>query len=168
MNLKRLNRSVVCLLATAAALSACSSTTVSSPDGKGTVKIEGNGTTYTATTTDGSFTMTAGASAKFPSSFVLPQYPGSTCQMTVDSKMNGKTGAGDSVMLVTSDSIAKVIDHYKSWLESNGWKIDAAVSMDANGMLSASKGPQTATVAAVTTAKESGSETSITLAVQSH
>lgn len=165
MKLKHFVASVA-LLGSAVVLTACGgSTTVTSSDGQTVTKVDSNSGTVTSSNSSGNITMTTGDSAQYPATFPVSQYPGSSCKLTIDSKLKNDASSSDSVMLTTRDPLTKVVDHYKTWFEGNGWKVDSQVSSDQNAMLVASKGQQTASVMAMPNASGGGVETSITLTV---
>lgn len=173
MNLKHLTRTGCALVIYGILLTGCGSTTVVSSDGKTTATVNSNGTVMKGTSGDASFTMNSGASASYPATFGLPQYPGSKVSLTVDSKLSqanssGASGASDTVMLTSSDQPGRVMEHYKSWMESNGWKIEAQMNMGegGTGMLTATKDTKTASVMTTSTPGAAGAETSITLSLQ--
>ncbi len=166
MNLKHFNQHAFCLVIAAVSLTACNTgTTISTPDGKVKINADRDGATYTATSAGGaSVNVASGNAAVYPANYPMPQYPGSKVQMTIGSQMN--SGMADNAMLTTSDSVDKVVTFYKNFFGSNGWKIDTEFKGEGTAMLSASNGEKTAQVTASPTSKDSGSETSISLAIQ--
>lgn len=172
MNSKHFSATVCALSFCGIAFTACgNSTTFVSPDGKSSTTVDSNGAVMKGTSGDAAYTMSTGASAVYPATFLIPQYPGSTVNLTLDSKLSKTTNASgetnDSVMLVTPDSATKVIEFYKSWMESNGWKVENRVDMGGgNGALTGSKDTKTVNAMVMSTPKGSGVETSITVTVQ--
>ncbi|MBY0550519.1 MAG: hypothetical protein K2W95_24785 [Candidatus Obscuribacterales bacterium] len=153
------------------ALAACGNgTTVVSSDGKSSTTVDSNGAVIKGTSGDASYTMNTGSTAVYPATFQLPQYPGSTVNLTLDSKLSQSNNSGevsDSVMLITPDSSNKVMEFYKAWMESNGWKVVNQVDMGSgNGALTGTKDTKTANAMIMSTPKGSGVETSVTLTVQ--
>lgn len=159
----------VAYLFAATLLSSCSQTqTISTPDGgKATFVAKSDGTTFTGTSADGgSMTMTSGSSAKYPADFPVVQYPNSKIQMTLGSQGLSGSGAAQNIVITTTDSIDKVIEFYKPWFGSNGWKIEMEFKGDGSAILAASKGETTAQVSAASAPKDGSSETTITISLQ--
>lgn len=171
MNRKNPCLVLACVALTAVSLTACggNSTVYTSPDGK--VTVNSNGDKFTATSNDGSggtFSMASGGSAKYPANFPFPQYPSSAVSFAIDSK-GANQGTAETVTLTTSDAVDKVAGFYKSWFQSNGWKIESEMSSSESGsMIMVSKDDKNAQVMLSTAPKSGGggNETTIALSMQ--
>ena len=106
----------------------------------------GNATVKVGGADASSASMTTGTSAVYPAEMPFPQYPSS--KLSFQMKVEGKTGS-QTISLETSDSIDKILSHYKSWFGSNGWNIQFEGINSGTGTITAQKGNQTASIMAM-------------------
>lgn len=127
--------SFVASIATVSLLSACSRT-VTGGDGSA-VTVSGDGTKISLKSGDGKTTVNGSMNQDYPSSFPVPQYPGSkiSTNMAVNTTAGGAAtpGAQTIIMLNTKDQPSQIIQFYKDKLSSGGWKIDSSVDTPGAG-----------------------------------
>jgi hypothetical protein len=171
MNRKNPCLLLACVAVAAVSLTACGApaSTYTSSDGK--VQVTTSGDKFTATTSGsdgGTASWSGGGSAKYPANLPFPQYPSSAIQFAMDTK-GANQGSSETVTLTSADAVDKVSGFYKSWFQSNGWKIDSEISSAESGsMMIASKDQENVTVMLNTAPKSGGggNETTISISMQ--